>query len=119
MSLLDRTYQDVTIYPDEEYTDEDGNVQLRTSTIGFPARATIQPSAASGTSQRRAEQNNEGYETEENYRIRFARSFTQRLGLWTKVEWRGELWTIYGHPLEYTQGSTRMRPRRWYTLARY
>ena len=116
MSILDRGYETVTVFLDEEYLDEDGIKHLRTSTTGIECVATIQP-ASSGT-QRSSEQSNEGYETEEIYRIRFRRNDPIRPGIWAKVVWRGQTWTIHGHPLEYSQGSKRM-PHRWYMLTRF
>jgi hypothetical protein len=102
MSLLDRVNEDVIVFLEEEYTDSDGNVMVRPSTTGFSAQAMIQPAAQSGTSARRAEQDNEGFETEENYRVRFSRSFPYELKPQSRLEWRGEYWSVVGFPVRYS-----------------
>lgn len=96
MSLLDKANEDVIVYPEETFTDSDGNPMTRASTTGIPAKATIQIAAASGTSARRAEQDNEGFETEISYRVRFPRSFTLTLGAQSKIEWQGIKYSIIG-----------------------
>lgn len=105
MSLLDKGNWTVTVYPEEEYTDEDGNTILRASLTGYEAQAVVQPERQSGTSARRAEQGNEGYETEEVYRVRFTRNHDRthpRLGLAAQVEWEGERWHVVGWATEYS-----------------
>ena len=103
MSLLDRAHYEetVTVYPEETFTSRDGNPMTRASSTGIDIRAVIQVAAASGTSSRRAEQDNEGFETEENYRIRFPSSFTTVLGPQSQVVWRGQRWSIFGEPKYY------------------
>lgn len=105
MSLLDKGNQTVTVYPDEEYIDEDGNTMLRASLTGYEASAVVQPARQSGTSARRAEQATEGYFTEEVYRLRFTRAHDRdnpQLGLAAEVVWNDERWHVIGWATEYT-----------------
>jgi hypothetical protein len=106
MSLLDRGKEDILIFQEEEWTDRDGNTMLRPSEVGTPARAVIQPAAQSGTSARRKEQDNEGYETEDVYRLRLPRSFPFLLGSQAQIEWRGARWCVVGNPMVFS-GSKR------------
>lgn len=108
MSLLDHanSEESVTVFPEETFTSRDGNVMTRASTTGIPTTAVVQVAASSGTSSRRAEQDNEGFETEENYRVRFPRSFTTYLGPQSQLEWRGQRWALVGEPKRYN-GSRR------------
>jgi hypothetical protein len=105
-NLLDRGMEPVTVYLEEVTTDSDGNTWTRAKTEGIDAMATIQVAAASGTSSRRSEQDNEGFETEENWRIRFPRQFPYVLGAQAKVEWRGLMYSIVGDARRYN-GSPR------------
>lgn len=105
MSLLDRGNADVLVFPEEEYVDSDGNKSTRPAQTGIPARVLIQAMPQSGTSARRAEQDNEGYESEQIYRMRFTRRHKMNLGLRSQVEWNGERWSINGFPIEYNSGS--------------
>lgn len=107
MSLLDKAQQDVTVYPEETFIDEDNNVILRPSAVGYQARAEIQPARQSGTSARRAEQDNEGYETEEVYRLRFTRQHDRTMPLLrqgAQVQWQGRRWSLVGNPTIYMGG---------------
>jgi hypothetical protein len=114
MSLLDwKTNETVTVYPQEEYVDSDGNINLRASAIGITVPAEVQPARQSGTSARRSEQDNEGYETEETYRVRFPRSVDAqlgRLGPQSQLDWEGHRWYFVGFPTKYN-GSVRTRHR--------
>jgi hypothetical protein len=101
MSLLDSWNHVVTVFPEETSVDRDGNVMLKASTIGVPKRVLIQPMPQSGTSARRAEQDNEGFESEELYRMRFARGDETLLGPASEVEWEGKRWYITGYPTRY------------------
>lgn len=105
-NLLDRGMEPVTVYLEEVTTDADGNTWTRAATEGIDTMATIQVAAASGTSSRRAEQDNEGFETEENWRIRFPRQFPYTLGAQSKVEWRGLTYSVVGDARRYN-GSRR------------
>lgn len=105
MSLLDRGNEDIIVYPEETITDSDGNVHIRPSTTGVPARVLIQAMPQSGTSARRAEQDNEGFETEQLYRMRFTRGSEMDLGVRARIEWRGQWWSINGFPIRYNSGA--------------
>lgn len=101
MSLLDKATEEVLVFPEETFTDSDGNLGTRPSTVGIPFKAVLQVSAASGTSARRAEQDNEGYESELGYRMRFARDFPYVLGAQSCIVWRGQRWAIVGDRHEF------------------
>jgi hypothetical protein len=109
MSLLDKATQDVIVFPEITVTDEDGNILLAPNPVGYATKAEVQPARQSGTSARRAEQDNEGYETEETYRLRFSRKHDRErspLGQGAQVEWRGERWSVVGLETRY-MGSRR------------
>lgn len=117
MSLLDTGLtDDVVVYPEETVTDVDGNVRTRPSTTGIPTRARMQPLGQSGTSSRRQEQDNEGFESERVYTIRFPRDF-QILGAQSEVEWRGVRWALFGTEVVYN--SSRRTKHITYTIKRY
>lgn len=96
MSLLDYATEDCVVFLEETTTDIDGNTRTRPSTVGIPARARFQVQGQSGTSARRAEQDNEGYTTEKVYRVRFPRSFPHEIGAQAQIEWRGHRWAVFG-----------------------
>lgn len=107
MSLLDKGNYTVTVYPQEEYIDPDGNTILRAALTGYDTVAMIQAARQSGTSARRAEQDNEGYDTEELYRIRFTRKHDREnppLGQAAEVLWRGYRWSVTGYETIYNGG---------------
>lgn len=109
MSLLDKATQDVIVYQGEEFEDEDGNIIMRPVAVGYAAKAEIQPARQSGTSARRAEQDNEGYETEEVYRLRFSRDHDRthdKLNPAAQIEWDNKRWFVVGYPTPY-MGSRR------------
>jgi hypothetical protein len=107
MSLLDKGRETVTVYQEIETTDADGNTITKAGPTGVVmANATVQLLAQSGTSSRRAEQDNEGFESEQVYRLRPPRSWTIEIGAQSKVEWRGVMWSILGKPRRYN-GSDR------------
>lgn len=117
MSILDTGTEDVLVFPEEVTTDIDGNIRTRPSKTGIPVKARIQVQGQSGTSARRSEQDNEGYESEKVYRIRFPRSFTTVLGAQSQVEWKGVRWAIFGD-INYYTGSPRTT-HVVYTMKRY
>ncbi len=108
MSLLDKATEDVVVYLEEVTADSDGNTITRPSATGIPARAMIQLQAQSGTSARRSEQDNEGFETESVYRLRFPRAFGHVLGAQARISWRGQYWAIIGDA-QIFNGSPRTR----------
>jgi len=120
MSLLDSPNAEVIVYPQEVWTDEDGNTMLRPSAVGTTTPATVRPQPQSGTSSRRAEQMDEGFFTEEVYNLRFPKGspgdLLGTLGAMTRVDWNGGSWSVFGPPLFYN-GSRRTR-RHEYTMRR-
>lgn len=106
MSLLDRGRERVTIFPEVEFTDPDGNLMTGPAAVGIPTRATVQLKAQSGTSSRRADLDEEGFQTEKVYRMRLPRSWTSIIGAQAQVEWRGVRWVIFGDH-DYFNGSSR------------
>lgn len=129
MSLLDTgaRYQPCIVYPEELVIDGDGNKRTRPSKTGIPAIARFQVANQSGTSARRAEQDNEGYESEKVYRMRFPRSFTKQhgiLGAQTQIEWGTQpvtgkpiRWALFGDATVYDSSSALSRVD--YTIKRY
>jgi hypothetical protein len=103
MSLLDVGRETVTVYHDEVFTSPDGNIMHRPSTTDVDVidNCAVQVAAQSGTSARRAEQDEEGYNTEEVYRFRPPRSYTRRIGFNAQALWRGKRWAIIGMPKEF------------------
>lgn len=117
MSLLDTGNQRVIVFPEETYTDADGNAMTRPSSSGISALARIDPQNQSGTSARRAEQDNEGFESEEVYSLRFPRGFPHVLGPQAQLEWMGARWVIFGMPVRYTRSPSTAHTE--YTIKRY
>ncbi|GAB4588735.1 hypothetical protein [Nocardia sp. IFM 10818] len=109
MSRLDRGNADVVVFLEEVTTDADGNTKTRPAKTGVPARALVQPAAQSGTSFRRAEQDNEGFESERLMRLRFVRGFNgdKPIGAQSQIEWEGRRWAVFGDPQPYRSGSRR------------
>jgi hypothetical protein len=117
MSLLDKSTEDIIIFPEEVTTDLDGNVKTRPSATGFHARGRIQPVGMSGTSARRSEQDNEGFETEKVYTLRLPRSFCGVLGAQSQIEWRGARWAVFGDA--YIFNNSPKTAHIAYTIKRY
>jgi hypothetical protein len=121
MSLLDTWNEEILVFPETEWLSPDGNVMtgVRPDAVGIPAKAEVQVQAASGTSARRSEQDNEGFESEENYALRFPRAEAARigeLGPQSQIEWAGVRWSLVGFARRYN-GSRRTR-RAWYSIRR-
>ncbi|GAA5081540.1 MULTISPECIES: hypothetical protein [Nocardia] len=108
MSLLNKANESVIVYPEEVVTDADGNTRTRPAKAGFPALAMIRSAAQSGTSARRTEQDNEGYESEQLFKLRFPRGFNNNrpLGAQTQIEWNGVRWALFGDAVPFN-GSRR------------
>lgn len=122
VSLLDTgaRYQDVVVFPETMVIDADGNKFTKPAAVGIPAIARLQVANQSGTSARRAEQDNEGFETEKVYRMRFPRSFTRDhgiLGAQSQIEWRGERWALFGDATVYDSSPALSRVD--YTIKRF
>lgn len=122
MSILEsgHGYEPCIVYPEEVGPDEDGNIRTRPSKTGINAVARFQIQGQSGTSARRAEQDNEGYETEKVYKVRFPRSFTEKhgiLGAQSQIQWRGQRWAVFGDAAIYNMSPNTRRVE--YTIKRY
>jgi hypothetical protein len=122
MGLLDTgaRYQDVLVYPEIMYVDDDGNKFTAPAKCPIKAIARLQVANQSGTSARRAEQDNEGFQTEKVYRMRFPRSFTKTygiLGAQTQIVWRGQRWALFGDATVYEDSPALARVD--YTIKRF
>lgn len=105
MSLLDKGTELVWVYPEEVTEDSDGNVFTQPSACGIRARARLSYQGQSGTSSRRAEQQEEGFESEKVYELRFTRkddAALGELGAQSQIGWgvdsqgREVRWSIFG-----------------------
>lgn len=120
MSLLDRGNEDVVVFPQETVTSADGNTVTRPSTTGIPTTARIEVRNQSGTSSRRSEQDNEGFESEEVYSLKFTRAFDAQygvLGPQSQIEWREARWALFGFPSIYNRSKNTAHLT--YTIKRY
>lgn len=109
MSLLDKGRETVVFYQEESYTDPDGNPSRRaSSTPTTISNCVVQLVAQSGTSARRTEDNNEGFDSEQVYRLRPPRSFTTIIGMHARVVWNGQEWAVFGKARRYN-GSDRTK----------
>lgn len=118
MSILDRGTDDILIFLEEAVHDEDGNIRTRPSKVGTPTRARLQPLGQSGTSSRKQEEDDEGYESERVYSLRLPRSWPHgEIGMQSEVEWRGERWALFGSPVRYI--SSPMTSHYTYTIKRF
>lgn len=117
MSLLDKGNINAVLYPEEVVIDRDGNTRTQASKVGIPIRAWIQPQGQSGTAARRAEQDNEGYETEQVIRLRLPRGYEKyEIGAQAKIEINGQMWSVFGDVILHL-GSPRTK-HKIYTLRR-
>ena len=98
MSLLNRGTDTVSVFPEETYTDADGNTVTRPSTVGVVARAVVQPITST-------EDASVGFETTSKYRLRLV-GYSTVLGAQSQVEWNGKRYAIDGEPRQYN-GSRR------------
>ncbi len=119
MSLLDdgSQYEPCIVFPEEMVTDSDGNKRTRPSTTGIPATARFEIQGQSGTSSRRQEQDNEGFESEKAYSIRFPRSWSLILGAQSEIEWNGVRWAMFGDVQRYNRSPRTAHVT--YTIKRY
>jgi len=108
MSLLRHGNQTVTVYHAEKWESADGNVMWRPSTTDVETidNCVVQVEAQSGTSARRTEQDEEGYDTERIYRLRPPQTYTRVINFASEVEWNGQRWAVNGWPKLYN-GSVR------------
>lgn len=107
MSLLDRSNATVLLYPEEVVTSRDGNTFTRAAKEPIEIDVWIAPVGQSGTAARRAEQDNEGFETEKVLRMRvLRRNHHGIIGAQSKIEWEGRKYSIFGDATVY-MGSPR------------
>lgn len=117
MSLLDRWNAEVLVYLEEAVEDRDGNIRTRAAKEPTPLKVWVAPIGQSGTSARRAEQDNEGYETEQVMRMRLLRKdHGLKIGAQSKVLLDGQVWSVFGDRTMY-RGSPRTKHHD-YTLRR-
>lgn len=100
MSLLTRGTETVTVYPEEVFTDQDGNTRTRPSSVGVVSRAVVQPLTFSETQE-------DGFGSKTRYRLRLS-NYPELLGAQSQVEWQGNRYAVEGEPRQYN-GSGRTR----------
>lgn len=109
MSLLDKWNAEVVLYPEETIEDVDGNIRTRASKTPIPLKVWLSILNQSGTAARRAEQDNEGFETEQVLRMRLRRQDSHiQIGAQSKVVWEGNTWSVFGDRIPY-MGSPRTK----------
>lgn len=90
------------LYLEEAVPDADGNVRTRASSQGIPLKVWVAPVGQSGTAARRAEQDNEGYETEKVLRMRLLRKDSGLdIGAQSKIVLDGDTWSVFGDVTYY------------------
>src|SRR5690606_35495217 len=89
----------VTVYPEEIWTDADGNTMTRAASEGVETPAMIRLRSSDGVS---AEENTQGFYTDEVYWCRFPRgsagdalAWEGRVGAQSRVEWYGVYWGMF------------------------
>lgn len=129
MALLDRGqgYEDCIVYPEIHTTDADGNTITKADLAhGIPTLGRFQIFNQSGTSSRLQESNDEGYQTEMVYSVRFTRKFEAEhgpLGAQARLSWgtddkdRPKMYEIFGDAIRYT--GSRRTAHNIYTIRRY
>ena len=90
MSLLHRSTEVVTVFPEEAVTDADGNTMTQPSAVGVVSRAVVQPMTST-------EDATVGFETTSKYRLRLV-GYPDMLGAQSQVEWQGKRYAIDGEP---------------------
>lgn len=109
MSLLDKYNAEIDLYPEEVVTDVDGNIRTRASKTPIPLKVWLSILNQSGTAARRAEQDNEGFETEQVMRMRLRRKDEYiKIGAQSKIVWEGNTWSLFGDKIPY-MGSPRTK----------
>lgn len=120
MSLLDQANEDIVVFLAESVTDADGNPLTKPSETGIPARVRLDIQGQSGTSSRRQEQDNEGFESEKVYTMRFTRKWVAEngtLGAQSQIEWDGDRWAVFGDVNRYNRSPR--TAHNVYTIKRY
>lgn len=88
MSLLDSGWETVYVYPQAEYTDDEGNRLYGPATSPVVVPAHVQPVAST-------EDTTAGQAVETRYRV-IARDAPA--GPWSQIEWRGVRYEVVGEP---------------------
>ena len=103
MSLLTQGRETVVVHHAEQYLDSLGNIMYRASDTDVETitNCAVQLAAQSGTSARRAEQDEEGYDTEDVYRFRPPQTYTREISFGSRVEWDGLMWAVIGNIRKY------------------
>lgn len=90
------------LYPEEVVTDSDGNVRTRASKEPIEIEVSLRVQNQSGTASRRAEQDNEGFETERVLQMRLARKHHGlEIGAQSKIRWGNEWYSVFGDVIRY------------------
>lgn len=100
MSLLDDNgalYQDITIYPQISWTDDDGNTATGPSPTGIPGKARFFGISFLGTGSKAQESQQVGFQTVKVLQMRMPRG-APILGAQAQIEWNGDLYNISGDP---------------------
>lgn len=93
----------VTVFPEETYTDADGNTRTRPSKVGIVCKAMIQPV---GNILIANEQQAVGFQTDDRLRLRLVGWSGGLLGAQSQVEWEGRRYSLDGEATRY-MGSSR------------
>lgn len=91
MSLLDSGWEAIYVYPQTEYTDDEGNRLYGPSATPVPVLAHVQPVSST-------EDTTQGQSVETRYRV-IARDAPA--GPWSQIEWRGVRYEVLGEPAEW------------------
>lgn len=95
---MNRPTDIVTVFPEEPFTDADGNTYPRPSAVGVVCRAVVQPVTTSESD----------VATAEKLRLRLVGWQGELLGARSQVEWENSRYAIDGEPMRYN-GSRRTR----------
>ena len=105
MSLLNRPTTTVIVFPEENVTDEDGNIRTRPSQKGIECGAVIQPANSSIQPPGSGEGQSIGYESSEILRMRLVGWPYGRLGDQSQIEWQGHRYAVQGEAKQYITSS--------------
>lgn len=101
--LLVTGRETVLIRHGEQYISPDGNIMYRPSDTDVEevSNCAVQLKSQSGTSARRAEQNDEGFNLEQLYRLRPSVTYPRIIHWASVVEWRDKVFHIMGYEQIY------------------
>lgn len=103
--LLDKWNAEVDLYPEIVVTDMDGNVRTTQSDEPIRIRVWLSVMNQSGTASRRAEQDNEGFETEKVLRMRPCRQDQDiPIEAQSQIVWNGDRYSVFGDVSLYMGG---------------